>query len=248
MTKFVVLSKTNPHLPHDSVELQSPPPEDALNDDVAQRNAERYISQLIRGEDRSQADKPVETRQNPRLEGTTPKKPAAAHPEVKAAPKQAPQPKGVQALPPLEPQEEIDEETRLRAAFSAEDEPEVEEPRKGLFSRLRARHVTTAGLVMVAFFWPVYLGAAFLVLAWFAVLAIHTLRYLVTAGHWYRFARKHPMTAERVRRVADRAALKLDVVLDFLPDSLADSLALPDMSQPVAKARHAPRHGGMRTS
>ena len=46
MTKFVVLSKTNPHLPHDSVELQSPPPEDALNDDVAQRNAERYISQL----------------------------------------------------------------------------------------------------------------------------------------------------------------------------------------------------------
>ena len=79
MTKFVVLSKTNPHLPHDSVELQSPPPEDALNDDVAQRNAERYISQLIRGEDRSQADKPVETRQNPRLEGTTPKKPAAAH-------------------------------------------------------------------------------------------------------------------------------------------------------------------------
>lgn len=245
MTQFVVLSKTNPHLPHDSVELQSPPPEDALNDDVAQKNAELYISQLMLGEGHAPGRKSVEGRPNPRLEGISPKDASASgQPDAK----QAPQPRGVQALPPLEPQEELDDDSRLRAAFSADEEDEIEQPRKGLLSRLKSRHVVTALLVLVAFFWPVYLGAAFLVLAWLAVLAIHTLRYLVTAGHWYRFARKHPKPAERLRRVADRAAEKLDAVLDFLPDSLAESLALPDMSQPVAKSRPASRHGGMRTS
>jgi len=225
MTKFVVLSKTNPHLPHESVELQSPPPEDALNDDVAQKNAERYISQLMLGEGPA----------------------GEALPGAATAP-QAPQLKGADALPPLEPQEELDEEQRLRAAFSADEDEEVEAPRTGLLSRLRVRPVAIAALVLTAFFWPVYLGAAILVLAWFAVLAIHALRYLVTAGHWRRFARRHPKTAERMRRGIDRAALRLDTVLDYLPDSLAESLALPDMSQPLAKARPAPRHGGMRTS
>lgn len=246
MTKFVVLSKTNPHLPHDSVELESPPPEDALNDDVAQKNAELYISQLMLGEHHAQGRKPVEGRPNPRLADAAPTQ--APQPEPKAAPTQAAEPRGVQALPPLEPQEDLDEEQRLRAAFSSDEDEEYEEPRTGLLSRLRPRHIATALLVLVAFFWPVYLGAAILVLAWVAVLAIHTLRYLVTAGHWFRFARKHPKTAERLRRVADRAAEKLDVVLDYLPDSLAESLALPDMSQPVAKSRPATRHGGMRTS
>ncbi|MEQ8290715.1 MAG: hypothetical protein RIA08_00815 [Roseovarius sp.] len=228
MTKFVVLSKTNPHLPHDSVELQSPPPEDALNDDVAQKNAERYISQLMLGE-----------------RGQRPDGPATDTAETA---QKAPQAKGAKALPPLEAQEELDEEQRLRAAFSADEDEEVEEPRASLLSRLRARHVGIAALVLTAFFWPVLLGAAVLVMAWFAVLAILSLRYLVTAGHWHRFARRRPKTAERLRRAIDRAALRLDTVLDYLPDSLAESLALPDMSQPVAKTRPAARHGGMRTS
>lgn len=231
MTKFVVLSKTNPHLPHDSVELQSPPPEDALNDDVAQKNAELHISQLMLGEGVA-----GDTRKDIQSPGTA---------EIA---RKAPQPKGADALPPLEPQEELDEEQRLRAAFSAEEEEEAEAPRASLLSRLRPRHVGIAALVLTAFFWPVLLGAAFLVLAWFAVLAILSLRYLVTAGHWYRFAGRRPKTAERLRRVIDRAALRLDSVLDYLPDSLAESLALPDMSQPVAKTRPAARHGGMRTS
>lgn len=236
MTKYVVYPKTNPHLPHDSVELQSPPPEDALNDDVAQKNAELYISQLMSGEHYPAGRKSVEGEPNPRLEDHAPK--AAA----------APQPRGAGALPPLEPQEELDEEGRLRAAFSAEEEEPCEEPRTGFLSRLSLRRGVTTLLVLTAFFYPIYFGAALLVLAWFAVLAIQTLRYLVTAGHWFRFARKHPRAAEHLRRVIDRAAEKLDVVLDFLPDSLAESLALPDMSQPVAKTKPAPRHGGMRTS
>lgn len=228
MTKFVVLSKTNPHLPHDSVELQSPPPEDASNDDVAQKNAELYISQLMQGDGRAE--------------------PALADATPEPAVQPAPQPKGARSLPPLEPQEDLSEEQRLRAAFSAEeDEDAAEAPRTGPLSRIRPRRAATVALVLIAFFWPIHLGGAILVFAWFAVLAIHTLRYLVTAGHWHRFARRRPVSAERMRRAIDRAALRLDTVLDYLPDSLAESLALPDMSQPVARAR-APRHGGMRTS
>ncbi|MEQ8896061.1 MAG: hypothetical protein RID23_03140 [Roseovarius sp.] len=239
MTKFVVLSKTNPHLPHDSVELQSPPPVDALNDEVAQQNAELYISQLMMGEGGAAADV--------RLDADAPQADEIQAPQAPQAP-QTPRAKGAEALPPLEPQEELNEEQRLRAAFSADEDEEVEEPRAGLLSRLRARHVGIVALVLTAFFWPVYLGAAFLVFAWVAVLAIQALRYVVTAGHWHRFARKRPASAERVRRVIDRAAVRLDTVLDYLPDSLAEGLALPDMSQPVAKTRPATRHGGMRTS
>lgn len=236
MTKFVVLSKTNPHLPHDSVELQSPPPEDALNDDVAQKNAELYIRQLM------QADPSAPSASDPQQD----RAPAR---ESAVATDSAPQRKGAKALPVLEPQEELDEEQRLRAALSADMDEIPEAPRGGIVSRLRSRHAFTVGLVLTAFFWPIYLGAAFLVLAWVAVLAIHALRHLVAAGYWHRFARRHPRMAEGLRRAVDRAALRLDTVLDYLPDSLADSLALPDMSQPVAKARPAAGgHGGMRTS
>ena len=40
----------NPHLMHDALELESPPPPDACDDETAKRNAELIVSQLMLGE------------------------------------------------------------------------------------------------------------------------------------------------------------------------------------------------------
>jgi hypothetical protein len=57
------------------------------------------------------------------------------------------------------------------------------------------------------------------------------------ARRWQRFAARRPAKAERLRKVADRLALAFDRVLDMLPGSWADRLALPDFSQPVTQKR-----------
>lgn len=41
--------KVNPHLPHDGVEIEGPPPSDARDIDTAMRNADLLVSQLMLG-------------------------------------------------------------------------------------------------------------------------------------------------------------------------------------------------------
>lgn len=49
MDRIIALSKPNRHLPHDSVEMQSPPPPDALTDEMARKNAAAIVGRLMRG-------------------------------------------------------------------------------------------------------------------------------------------------------------------------------------------------------
>jgi hypothetical protein len=58
---------------------------------------------------------------------------------------------------------------------------------------------------------------------------------------WHRFARRRPITAERLRRMADGAAMRWEVLLDLLPESWAEQLSFPDMSQPIEAKPHQHR-------
>ena len=47
MTRNAHVSKINPHLPHDSIEIAGTPPPDARDDETARRNAERIIRDML---------------------------------------------------------------------------------------------------------------------------------------------------------------------------------------------------------
>lgn len=227
MTKYVVVSKPNPHLPHDSVELQSPPPADALTPEIAEKNAELIISRLMR-----ELERPcIETEAPPR-------KPCAEAPAAPAAP-ETPAPAcepedrteaRAEERPARPPRDDV--EANIRAALNEDNDFEPEE----IADRRRARRLRFAAigaLIGATMLWPVLMGAVALVLVWLALLAAMMLRRAVANGRWQRFAARHPKTAESLRRTADRIALRLDRVLDLLPAHWAESLALPDLSQPV---------------
>jgi len=283
MTEYVLVSKPNPHLPHDSEELKSPPPPDALTDEEAQQNAERYIRQLLseapppeipaRARGRDRAPEPSSTPDLPRPDLSHPdlshpdaeftddamaeavadavaynsapsvSDPSAnaAHSESAAQPApafEAPRPRGAEALPPLGPADAA-EEARLRAALLVDEEVAPDAPSYDGLSRLPWGYGAIALLAFFGLLWPVATGLAALLTVWMGVLGLLWLNRVVAAGRWPRFARRHPALAERLRRLADRLAEKLDIVLDYLPDRWAEDLALPDLSQPVAP-REAP--------
>lgn len=254
MTKYVVVSKPNPHLPHNSHELASAPPPDALNDEVAQQNAELLVRQLMQGECRERSARAVkgEPHRGPRTDAPAEpvERPAGASPvqsgsvknePAQAEPVQPPRPRGADALPPLRPADEP-EESRIRSALVVDHETEVGRELRDWRSGRRLGYAVLALLAAFALFRPVAIGAILLVLLWLGILAVMALNRAARGGRWQRFARKHPNLAECLRRAADRAAEKLDVVLDCLPARWADSLALPDLSNPVSGAAR-PRRG-----
>jgi len=53
------------------------------------------------------------------------------------------------------------------------------------------------------------------------------------ASAWDKLCTRKPELAEKLRRKADRFALRFDAFLDKLPDSWAEKLALPDLSRVV---------------
>lgn len=53
----------------------------------------------------------------------------------------------------------------------------------------------------------------------------------ISADRWRRFEARWPKRAERLRKRADALALTWDTVLDRLPESWAERLALPDVSR-----------------
>lgn len=256
MTKYVVVSKPNPHLPHNSHELASAPPPDALNDEVAQRNAELFIRQLMLGEGQEKPEKAVEEEPSSGSAVWAPaqpaERPAVADPvqpvqtePVQAKPVQAPRPRGADALPPLRPADET-EDSRVRSALMLDDEIEDDGETGGWRSNRRLGYGALVLVAIFALIWPVATGAALLLLLWLGILAVMALNRAVADGRWQRFARKHPAMAERMRRAADRLAEKLDVALDCLPGRWADSLALPDLSQPLSGAGRSRRGDGGR--
>ncbi|MHA7852363.1 hypothetical protein [Roseovarius sp.] len=52
----------------------------------------------------------------------------------------------------------------------------------------------------------------------------------ISAESWRKFQLRRPKRAEALRAKADALALKWDMLLDHLPESWADRLALPDLS------------------
>ncbi len=230
MTKYVVVSKPNPHLPHDSVELQSPPPADAITPEIAEKNAELIIGRLMR-----EMERPCVEAETPTRDVSAEARPAPAAPETPApAPAREPEARAEAriACPPRD-----DVEANIRAALNEDNdfEPEAVADRR---RATRLRFAAIGALIVATVLWPVLMGAVALVLVWLAVLTAMTLRRAVANGRWQRFAARHPKTAESLRRTADRIALRLDRVLDLLPAHWAESLALPDLSQPV---RHEAR-------
>lgn len=254
MNKYVEVSKPNPHLPHNSLELESAPPPDALNDEVAQRNAELFIRQLMLGEGQEAPEKAVEEEPRSgsgvRAPAQPAERPAVAEPAqpVQTEPVQAPRPRGADALPPLRPADET-EDSRVRSALIVNDEIEDDGETGGWRSDRRLGYGALVLVAIFALIWPVATGVVLLFLFWPGILAAMALNRAVAGGRWQRFARKHPAMAERMRRAADRLAEKLDVALDYLPGRWADSLALPDLSQPLSGAgRSRCGNGGRRYS
>ncbi len=239
MTRYIVVSRPNPHLPHDSEELRSPPPPDALTDEIAQKNAELIVSRLMGRASAAAAPEAAAPAMPPRM-------PAAPRPA------RTPQPRAqnaATATPPARtairtPAEREPEpaacrkdpvEARLRAALlEGSALGEDEQTHRGLLARLRPVHGAVLGLLLAALLWPVLIGVAALLLIGSAVAVTLLLRRAVAGGRWRRFARKHPRTAERLRRAADRAAVGVDRVLDLLPAVVADRLAWPDLSEPLS--------------
>jgi len=251
MTRYIVVTRPNPHLPHDSEELQSPPPPDALTDEIAGRNAELMIGKLLgklpAAEDADalapmQCAVPAaaETAAVPAaVEAVTPD--AGAESLARDAEQDAPQAMQATAQEqtcetPKRDRCDIDPaEARLRAALlEGTTLGEEENERDGILARLRPAHGAVAAMLLAAFFWPVLIGAVALLLIGTVIAATLLLRRAVAGGRWRRFARRHPRTAERMRRMADRAAVRVDRVLDLLPAGLADRLAWPDLSEPLS--------------
>lgn len=243
MTQNVVVSKPNPHLPHGSSELQSPPPPDASTPEVAQKNAELIISQLMREEEALHAPlvlTPAQRREFPeglaqagaetRAESDAP---SDARVEAEAT---ADAPAGCAGCPAADPLRAA--EAELRAALVEDTEIEADEETGRRLAFLRPRYILAVAGVILALNWPVLVGAVALLVLWLVVAGLVMLRNAVADGRWQRLARRHPRMAEALRRVADGVAERLDVALDLLPARWAESLALPDLSQPVQELRH----------
>ena len=97
------------------------------------------------------------------------------------------------------------------------------------------KHVLLAVLALIVLMRPVLVGLIVLVLFWVVLIAYLTVgpdRWgEILSGAWMRLAEKRPELAERIRQRADAFAIRFDSFLDWLPESWADRLALPDFSQ-----------------
>lgn len=228
-TIIVDPNRPNPHLPHNSVEMQSPPPADAYDNEVAARNAELLISQMMVGGAAKQAPQP-----------------SAALKQATVAARTAPQPRGVtRRNAELNQTRSEEQDEMLRVARAIRDAtPPQEAEEKGINLHISAVHVAAFLVGALAVFWPALALALLLLVCWLtiAVYLLLSSEKLAPVLHriWRRFAKRRPATAEKLRRTADAAALKYDVMLDVLPESWAEALSLPDMSQPV-RARGASR-------
>ncbi|WP_371225955.1 hypothetical protein [Roseovarius sp. 2305UL8-3] len=148
------------------------------------------------------------------------------------------------ALPDLEPvPEEIDprEAKRARKILAAAQKGKHPGLRDRISSRItgyrpRVKHILLAALALVMFFRPWLIPGLLFVAFWVVLVAYLTMGHdrmvEIISNGWDRFVKRYPKRAERLRQRADRFALKFDAMLDRLPDSWAEKLALPDLSQP----------------
>lgn len=96
------------------------------------------------------------------------------------------------------------------------------------------KHVLWALFAALVLYRPLLVPLIVLLLIWVVVIAYLTVgpdRWgeIISAG-WHRLHARRPEMAERLRARADVFAERFDHVLDWLPESWADRLALPDFS------------------
>ncbi len=112
---------------------------------------------------------------------------------------------------------------------------------RGLRSRItgyrpRGKHILWVALALVVFFRPWLIPGLLFVTLWIVLVAYLTMGhdriFEVVSNGWDRFVHRHPKRAEKLRQRADRFALRFDALLDRLPNSWAEKLALPDLSHP----------------
>jgi len=241
MSQLVAVSRVNPHLPHNSVELQSPPPPDALDNDMAVRNADEIVSRLLHQgvavqvtpasrAQRSETANNSVTRNAGDLPRAAPASGPAKTPGVHS-PATGVVARGACRLPELA---RDPSEAELRAVLTA-DVGMTTDKAGGLWLGPAHGIVIACGLGLLL--WPVGFAALLLALAVAVFAGAALLRRAAAGGLWRRFARRHPRGAEKLRRRADRLAERLDHVLDLLPDAVAERLALPDLSEPLTGGR-----------
>ena len=96
------------------------------------------------------------------------------------------------------------------------------------------KHIAWAVVAALVLYRPLMVPLVALLLVWLVLIAYLTLgpdRWgEIVGGAWQRLHARKPELAERVRHRADRFAEKFDRLLDRLPDSWAERLALPDFS------------------
>ncbi len=184
----------------------------------------------------------------------TPEAKTAPKAKAKPAPKTA-EPKATVAAKSAEaPQEQTAPELKtdapdnvnesIRQAFQPLETEVLEadpEETLSLKDRFPPVYAVGLGVVILSVIWPmamvmlvVFGGSAFVLLMAALKLPGVSLRL---ARRWHSYAKRRPKSAERMRRRADRLAMAFDRVLDLLPSSLADRLALPDFSEPVSRKR-----------
>lgn len=99
------------------------------------------------------------------------------------------------------------------------------------------KHLLIAGVVLVMLIRPWLIPGILFVTFWVVLIAWLTLgpdRIMEWMGNaWDRLSTRNPAMAERMRQRGDAFALRFDAMLDKLPDSWAEKLALPDMSRPI---------------
>lgn len=264
---YYMPGKTNPHLPHDGIELQ-PKSADAEAIEAAKRDADLLVSQLMTGkllpdgeQDGVATTAPVATAKAQPRPGSHPvSRPVEDHPLLPSAEPvaiAAPAKAEDHAAPAVArkssdtPIELCDEELVsqiLKDAFPPLSEQEEIEPRgnyvTGAMQKVVSRVAPVAGIVAAAaicFFWPgVLLTVVAMAVVTFVSLTLSLkVPFLARNLHkaWQRYVDRAPERAERVRCAADKSAMVLERILDALPGAMADRLALPDMSKPVTPRR-----------
>lgn len=99
------------------------------------------------------------------------------------------------------------------------------------------KHILIGAFVIVMVMRPWLIPGLLFVTFWVGLIAWLTLgpdRIMEWIGNaWDKLSTRNPDLAERLRQRGDAFALRFDAMLDKLPDSWAEKLALPDMSRPI---------------
>lgn len=220
------------HVPYDVPELPGKAPADAASPEMAEKNAEAAIRKLMSAQKRELSRAELPPLAGPAAAGAEiPDIPASA--VAQAAPAHHPR-RSASNLPPLAAAPAKPRARRGWRARLAASAPRI------LIARLRAyrptgKHVFWAAVALIMLIRPWLIPTVLFVIFWVALIAYLTLgpdrvAELVSAG-WERLRRRSPGLADRIRKRADRTAVRVDAVLDKLPGEWKEGLYMPDFSE-----------------